>query len=168
MFPGDRADVVAVCIDNAAHRIELPLDLGILHPVSQGLRLAVDRDGLDGHGFAAEPVEHRRSPSCPADQARTRSGVTRGERATPGTKEIRERRRVCRVDRRDDLDMGGYEVGNLRFQAKNLIFRAGRRFFQRKTSSPHSRAVPAASVLAPPIRCPAVATGTWKPAITPA
>src|SRR6516225_9697962 len=78
MFPGDRADVVAVCIDNAAHRIELPLDLGILHPVGQGLRLAVDRDRLDGRGFAAEPVEHRKSPSCPADQARTRSGSLEG------------------------------------------------------------------------------------------
>jgi hypothetical protein len=43
--------------------------------------------------------------------------------ATPGTKEIRERCRVCRVDRRDDLDIAIREPTNLRFPAKILIFR---------------------------------------------
>jgi hypothetical protein len=88
-------------------------------------------DGLWSRGENHDVVrraidrQHWKSPSCPADQARTRSGVTpRGVERHQARRRFGKGVASGRVDRRDDVeDVAIPEPGNLLFPAKNLILR---------------------------------------------
>jgi len=67
--------------------------------------------------------------------------------ATPGTKEVRGRRRVCRVDRRDNRDIVIAAPGNLRFHAKLFIYRASAFFHQRSHRRHQGTRGPVSSVI---------------------
>ena len=114
------------------HRVELPLDLGILHPVSQGPRLRSIATGSTDAGLQLNQLSMesllragRSSPDAVGGHSMERHQARR--RFGKGVASIA-------FDRRDDLDVGSHKLGNLRFQANNLIFRASA--FNNNGSSP--------------------------------